>query len=98
MVGLLAGGVGIGTSALHAQDTTIVVQGKQDPRNKKVCKIIDPPTGSRIGGGRVCRPAVEWELEEQQAQRAVQSDVERQKAMNAYIENQKGALAAPGKP
>jgi len=88
---------------LHAQDAKtqdkpIVVEGKQEPNNKKVCKIIDPPTGSRIGGGRVCRPAGEWKLEEQTAQRAVQQDVEREKAMNAYIENQKGGIAVPGKP
>jgi hypothetical protein len=85
---------------LYAQqnNTTIVIEGKQNPNNKKVCKIIDPPTGSRLGGGRVCRPAGEWKLEEQVAQRAVEQDQERQKAMNAYLENQKGGLPVPGRP
>lgn len=42
-------------------NSTITVEGKKE---KKVCRNYPAPTGSRFGGGRVCKTADEWRIEE----------------------------------
>lgn len=71
----------------------IVVEGKKE---KKVCKIIDPGTGSRIGMRRICRSADEWKMSERQAQQIIEKEQDRQRAVQAYNENAKNALAKQG--
>ena len=76
-----------------AAPAPIVVEGKKD---KKVCKIIDPGTGSRIGMRRICRSADEWKMSERQAQQIIDKEQDRQRAVHAYDENAKNALARQG--
>jgi hypothetical protein len=71
----------------------IVVEGKKE---KKVCKIIDPGTGSRIGVRRICRSADEWKMSQQQAERIIDREQDRQRAVHAYDENAKNGLARQG--
>ena len=71
----------------------IVVEGKKE---RKVCKIIDPGTGSRIGMRRICRSADEWKMSEQQAQRIIDKEQDRSRAVHAYEENAKNGLAKQG--
>ena len=73
--------------------TPIVVEGKKE---KKVCKIIDPGTGSRIGMRRICRSADEWKMSERQAQQIIDKEQDRQRAVQAYDQNAKNALAKQG--
>ena len=37
---------------------------------KRVCRRVDPMTGSRLGTRRVCRSAAEWRAMEEEEQRA----------------------------
>ena len=76
-----------------APSGTIVVEGKKEP---KVCRTIDAHTGSRIGVQRICRPAAEWKMSEDQAQRILEKDQERTRAVQAYDQNAKNGLAAQG--
>ena len=73
--------------------STIIVEGTKE---KKVCKTILPSTGSRIGMTRVCHTAAEWKMSEEQAQRIIEKDQERTRAVQAYEQNAKNALAAQG--
>src|SRR5690242_17294930 len=70
----------------------IVVEGKKE----KVCKVIDPGTGSRIGIRRICRSPDEWKMSEQQAQRIIEREQDRQRAVQAYDQNAKNGLANQG--
>ena len=81
------------SAAPPAAPAPIVVEGKKE---KKVCKIIDPGTGSRIGMRRICRSADEWKMSERQAQQIIEKEQDRQRAVQAYNENAKNALAKQG--
>ena len=72
---------------------TIIVEGQKE---KKVCKTVLPSTGSRIGMTRVCHTAAEWKMSEEQAQRIIEKEQDRQRAVQAYNENAKNALAKQG--
>ena len=74
----------------------IVIEGKR--REKKVCKKMEAPTGSRLGGGRVCRTAFDWKLSEQAAEQALEKHRQRESAMQAYNENAKNGLLPQGPP
>jgi hypothetical protein len=54
---------------------------------KIVCKDIDPPTGSHVGGTTVCRPEAAWSADESQAQREADAEVDRERALRAYDQN-----------
>ena len=81
------------SAAPPAAPAPIVVEGKKE---KKVCKIIDPGTGSRIGARRICRSADEWKMSQQQAERIIDREQDRQRAVHAYEENAKNGLARQG--
>jgi hypothetical protein len=81
------------SAAPPAVAAPIVVEGKKE---KKVCKIIDPGTGSRIGVRRICRSADEWKMSQQQAERIIDREQDRQRAVHAYDENAKNGLARQG--
>ena len=94
MIVLLAAEAPAVETPAPAQDsTTIVVKGKKE---KKVCKTIDPNTGSRIGIQRICRSAAEWKMSEEQSQRIIEKGQDRQRAVNAYDQNAKNGLAKQG--
>jgi hypothetical protein len=80
-------------SAVPPAPAPIVVEGKKE---KKVCKTIDPGTGSRIGIRRICRSADEWKMSERQAQQIIEKEQDRQRAVHAYDENAKNGLARQG--
>ncbi len=86
---------GLASSAYGQDGPDIVVKGKPQKADKKICKIFDAPTGSRVGGGRICRPATEWKIDEERAQRNMQSENQRLQADRAMTENEKNALAVP---
>ena len=75
---------------------TIVVEGQKP--EKKICKDVDPPTGSRVGGDRSCLTEAEWRRGEEEAQRAMQHEEMRYRANRAAIENEKNALSSGGAP
>ena len=83
--------------AYAQDDSTIVVEGKK-PKEKKICKTIEPFTGSRLGSRRVCRTASEVKMEQELAQRTIDQEQQRDRAMHAYNENAKNALANQGPP
>ena len=97
-------GVTLGLAAFvgmtaNAQDRgTIVVEGHIDKSNRKVCKTSAPPTGTRLGQRRICRTAAEWKMIEQRSQELVERGQQRQRAMEAYNQNAKNALANQGPP
>src|SRR3954465_8701246 len=70
----------------------IVVQG-QKPQ-KKICKDIDAPTGSRVGSDRICLTEAEWRASAEQAQRAMDYENLRFRANQAAIENEKNRVNA----
>jgi len=76
-----------------SENGTIIVEGQKP--EKKVCKDIDPPTGSRVGGDRICLTEAEWRRSEEQAQRAFDHENMRANANRAAIENEKNALSSP---
>lgn len=39
--------------------------------DKIVCKSLPPPTGTRLGGRRVCKTERQWEQEQQRAQQSL---------------------------
>jgi hypothetical protein len=84
---------GAAPQAVGAASTPIVVEGKKE---KKVCKTIDAGTGSLIGIRRFCRTADEWKMSEQQAQRIIDKEQDRQRAVQAYEQNAKNGLAKQG--
>ena len=92
MLGLLAA-QGEVPPTTAAPSGTIVVEGKKE---HKVCRTIDPNTGSRIGIQRICRTAAEWKMSEEQAQRILEKDQDRTRAVQAYDQNAKNGLAAQG--
>ena len=84
--------------ALSQEPPTIVVEGKRDKDNRKVCRSSAPPTGTRLGQRRICRTVFEWKMIEQRSQELVEKGQQRQQAMHAYNENAKNALANQGPP
>lgn len=72
---------------------TIIVEGQKP--EKKVCKDVDPPTGSRVGGDRICLTEAEWRRGEEEAQRAMEHENLRANANRAAVENEKNALSSP---
>ena len=62
------------------QDEGIVVKGKKDPRDKRVCKRANA-TGSILAKA-TCRTAGEWEIERQRALAAV-DQIRQAKEMDA---------------
>lgn len=97
LAGTLAAASCLGSSA-YAQESSdrIIVEGKRKP-DRKICKVEPPPTGSRMGGGRVCRTAADWKMDEQLAQRSIEHTQSRSAQMDAYNSN-KGGLADQGPP
>jgi hypothetical protein len=74
----------------------IVVDGKPQKKERMICKSSAPPTGSRMGGGRVCHTAQEWKLAEEQSERSLDSYEQKQRAEGAYEQNARGGLGASG--
>lgn len=72
-------------------NSTIVVKGQKP--EKKVCKVFDAPTGSRVGERRVCMTKGEWKLAEDMALRNVDRENLRVQADQAQTLNERGALA-----
>jgi hypothetical protein len=50
----------------------VVDAAKQDYDNQIVCVTEDPPTGSHLGGGRVCKKRGEWDTERRQARESLE--------------------------
>jgi len=74
----------------NGSNGSIVVEGQKP--EKKVCKDIDAPTGSRVGSDRICLTEAEWRRGEEQAQRAMDHENMRFNANRAAIENEKNRL------
>jgi hypothetical protein len=88
-VGLAFGSV----SADPATPTSETVQvrppqtaGAADPLDRIVCRSKPAPTGSLIGGGRVCHTQRDWDQLQTQSQRAI------------FGFQQRGLQGAPGGP
>lgn len=71
----------------------IVVEGERPDKDKKVCRKGPPPTGSRLGGRRICRTKLEWTMSEEAARRVLEAHSQRERAMRAHEQNQKNGLA-----
>lgn len=61
------------TSALLAAGSALAGEAVAAPpaqtdSSQIVCRQMDPPTGTRLGGRRVCKTEGEWERDRQQAQ------------------------------
>jgi hypothetical protein len=69
----------------QAQPGTVVSGPAKKP--KIICKEIDPPTGSHVGGTTVCRPEAAWSADERQAQRDADAEIDRERALQAYDQN-----------
>ena len=70
-----------GPSQVNGQsDSTITVKGKKD---QKVCRNFPAPTGSRFGGGRVCKTVEEWQVEEARIERKLNREDTIRKANQA---------------
>lgn len=98
---LVLAAVGLPMASLNAQSATtgpsqegpgIVVKGQKE---KKVCKTMDAPTGSRVGQQRVCRTEADWTQEERTAQRVIDQELQRSNRMRAEIENAKNLMGRP---
>jgi hypothetical protein len=84
-----------GPSQVNGQsDTTITVKGKKD---QKVCRNFPAPTGSRFGGGRVCKTVEEWQVEEARIERKLNQQDLNRKANQAQDWNDinQGAFGKP---
>jgi hypothetical protein len=77
---------------------TIIVEGERNKNNRKICKSSAPPTGTRLGSPRICRTAAEWKAAEQRSREIIELQQQRQRAVDAYQQNQKNALAKEGPP
>ena len=88
----------VDTRVQAQEGKTIVVEGQRDKNSRKICKATEPPTGTRLGARRICRTATEWKIIEKRSQETVELAQQRQRAMDAYKQNQKNALASPGPP
>lgn len=98
-LGVVFGLLSIVATSVHAQDNgTIVVEGERDKNSRKVCKSTAPPTGTRLGARRICRTAAEWKMVERRNQEIIEHDQQRQRAVDAYKQNAKSALAPQGPP
>jgi len=94
LLGFLVTGTFVGPASAQ-QNGSIIVEGQRKPNaNKRVCKIVEPFTGSRIGSKRVCQSAADWAVQQDQAARIVDREQQRNRAVHAYEENQKNGLAA----
>lgn len=71
-------------------NSTIVVKGQKE---KKVCKIFDAPTGSRIGERRVCRSQSEWQVAERTAQQTIDRENQRLNADRSQSFNETNGMA-----
>lgn len=60
IIGCLAGSALLLAGAAHAADTA-AAQTETTNGNQIVCRHLPPPTGTRIGGRRVCKTAREWD-------------------------------------
>lgn len=69
---------------------TPVAAADQPAKEKKVCKSVEPPTGSRMGIRTICRTAAEWESN----RLAVQRDMEFRSRSDANLSETNG----PGEP
>jgi hypothetical protein len=71
-----------------AQAQQPVTAATTPPKKPKiVCKDIDPPTGSHVGGTTVCRPEADWSADERQTQREADAEIDRERALQAYDQN-----------
>jgi hypothetical protein len=94
LIGLLvAAGVAVPARS-NAQNQPAAAAGAKPPKPKLVCKEVDPPTGSHVGGGTVCRTAEAWAADENEAQREVDNEAQRMRALHAYEQNQ-DRMSAP---
>ena len=71
----------------------IVVEGQRPDDKMKICRKGPPPTGSRLGGRRICRTKFEWEMSQEAAKRVLEAHSTRERAMRAHEQNQKNGLA-----
>ncbi len=76
---------------VFAQDAPDIVVEGQRPE-KKVCKSIEPPTGTRMRARKICQTKAEWRLAEQTAQRNVDRDNQRLNADRSQTLNEQGVL------
>lgn len=86
------------TPASAQEGGTIVIEGKRDKNNRKICKSTAPPTGTRMGARRICRTAAEWQMAEERSQRLIEVHQQRQRAIDAHNQNAKNGLAPEGPP
>lgn len=81
----------LGAQGSAPDNGTIVVKGLKP--EKKVCKVFDAPTGSRLGERRVCMTKGEWKLAEDSTQRKMDRENLRTQADQAQTLNERGGLA-----
>jgi len=99
VLGITVGLVSFFTTSIPVQGPgTIVVEGKPDKNNRKVCRSTAPPTGTRLGQRRICRTAAEWKMIEQRSQETIDRSQLRQRAVEAQKQNAKNGLAQQGPP
>ena len=58
------------TAALAVATTAVAEAPRAQEDEKRVCRRVEPATGSRLGTRRVCRSAAEWRAMEEEEQRA----------------------------
>jgi hypothetical protein len=99
IVGLVAAASSAGVSAYVQNEQPIVIEGERvDRPDRRVCKTSTPPTGSRLGGRRICRAASEWAAAERAAEDAMHRQGAHADRMVAYRENEKNLLGKQGPP
>jgi hypothetical protein len=59
------------TASNPATTATTPATDVQKPEDKVVCKLLEPPLGSRIGNRRVCMTQLRWDQQERDAQDAM---------------------------
>jgi hypothetical protein len=70
------------SSAQTAASQSIGVGGQPaDPKDTIVCKNLPPPTGSMIGGRRVCATQAQWESQARTTEDEVQTAVHESRQM-----------------
>ena len=59
------------TASNPATAATAPATDEQKPEDKVVCRLLEPPLGSRIGNRRVCMTQSRWDQQERDAQDAM---------------------------
>ena len=71
----LAGAALLFAGVANAAGTAKDAKTANEPdANQIICKSGPPPTGTRLGGTRVCKTKLQWEQERQEAQQNLSHD------------------------